>query len=236
MHKHSIITQLLNQLPEQCVLFDAEDLRPYECDGLSAYHRLPLAVVIPESVEQARTTLQLCAAEGVPVVARGAGTGLSGGALPHAEGILLSMSRFNRILDIDYAQGHGNSVDTQLHLFEGNGDLLTYNDDSSTSAGGGGSMHGYDSYLEYDIRTDGYYYAAVTSYNNDGSDGGAFDDFGYSTGDYILHASIESQLLNDTMGSVQIVSREDFGYDDNADDIRITKVLKSAWTQNAWRS
>ena len=103
MHKHPIITLLLNQLPEQCVLFDAEDLRPYECDGLSAYHRLPLAVVIPESVAQARTSLQLCAAEGVPVVARGAGTGLSGGALPHAEGILLSMARFNRILDIDLA-------------------------------------------------------------------------------------------------------------------------------------
>ena len=103
MHRHPIITQLLNRLPEQCVLFDAEDLRPYECDGLSAYHTLPLAVVIPESVEQARTTLQLCAAENIPVVARGAGTGLSGGALPHAGGILLSMARFNRILDIDVA-------------------------------------------------------------------------------------------------------------------------------------
>ncbi|MGB5261163.1 MAG: FAD-binding protein, partial [Gammaproteobacteria bacterium] len=98
-----IIARLLSRLPDRCVLHAAEDLRPYECDGLSAYRRLPLAVVIPETVEQARAALQLCAQDGVPVVARGAGTGLSGGALPLADGILLSMARFNRIVDIDSA-------------------------------------------------------------------------------------------------------------------------------------
>jgi glycolate oxidase len=83
------------------VLLSSEELRPYECDGLSAYRNLPLAVVIPETLEQVRATLQLCASGRVPVVARGAGTGLSGGALPVTGGVLLSMARFNRILDID---------------------------------------------------------------------------------------------------------------------------------------
>jgi glycolate oxidase len=97
------IARLLSRLPERCVLHDAEDLRPYECDGLSAYRVLPLAVVIPETVEHAQVALQLCAQDGVPVVARGAGTGLSGGALPLAGGILLSLARFNRIIAIDIA-------------------------------------------------------------------------------------------------------------------------------------
>jgi glycolate oxidase len=85
------------------VLSEAEDLRPYECDGLSAYRRLPMVVVIPQTIEQVRTTLKLCAENAVAVVARGAGTGLSGGALPLSDGVLLSMARFNRILGIDTA-------------------------------------------------------------------------------------------------------------------------------------
>ena len=101
MPETRIIGQLRSQLPAQCVLSSIEELRPYECDGLSAYRNLPLAVVIPETVEQVQETLRLCAANDVPVVARGAGTGLSGGALPVSGGILLSMARFNRILDID---------------------------------------------------------------------------------------------------------------------------------------
>ena len=96
-----IIERLLSQLPAQCVLSSEEELRPYECDGLSAYRNMPLAVVIPETVDQVQDTLRLCAANNVPVVARGAGTGLSGGALPVSDGVLLSMARFNRILDID---------------------------------------------------------------------------------------------------------------------------------------
>ena len=103
MPEQQIIALLREHLPDDCVLHDPEDLRPYECDGLSAYRQLPLAVVIPETVQQTRTALQLCATQAVPVVARGAGTGLSGGALPLDNGILLSMAKFNRILDIDLA-------------------------------------------------------------------------------------------------------------------------------------
>lgn len=78
-------------------------MRPFECDGLSVYRCLPLAVVLPETVEQVQVILRLCTAHRVPVVARGAGTGLSGGALPLADGILLSLAKFNRILQIDVA-------------------------------------------------------------------------------------------------------------------------------------
>ncbi len=101
MSVKAIITQLLAQLPEHCVLSHTEDLRPYECDALSAYRALPLAVVIPETTEQIRIALQICSENNVPVVARGSGTGLSGGALPHSQGILLSLARFNRIIEID---------------------------------------------------------------------------------------------------------------------------------------
>jgi glycolate oxidase len=97
-------TELLGgHLPEHCVLFHPEDLRPYECDALSAYRNTPLAVVIPETLQQVQATLRLCSENRVPVVARGAGTGLSGGALPVSGGVLLSMARFNRILGIDTA-------------------------------------------------------------------------------------------------------------------------------------
>ncbi|MDH5470554.1 MAG: FAD-binding protein, partial [Gammaproteobacteria bacterium] len=95
MHDTQIADLLRNRLPAACVLDSPEDLRPYECDGLSAYRSLPMVVVIPETVGQARATLQVCAEHKVPVVARGAGTGLSGGALPLGDGVLLSMARFN---------------------------------------------------------------------------------------------------------------------------------------------
>ncbi len=101
MSDNSLINLLRRRLPAHCLLFHPEDLRPYECDALSAYRRLPLVVVIPETPDQVKTTLQLCSEAGVPVVARGAGTGLSGGALPLTDGVLLSLARLNRILDID---------------------------------------------------------------------------------------------------------------------------------------
>ncbi len=85
------------------VLTRPEQLRPYECDGLSAYVEVPLAVVLPGSMEEVCEVMRICSTNGVPVVARGAGTGLSGGALPYRHGVLLAMSRFNRILDIDPA-------------------------------------------------------------------------------------------------------------------------------------
>jgi glycolate oxidase len=83
------------------VIDDPESQRPYECDGLTIYSEMPLLVVLPDTVEQALAVLKICHHFGVPVVARGAGTGLSGGATPHAEGVLLSLARFDRILGID---------------------------------------------------------------------------------------------------------------------------------------
>lgn len=88
-------------LPREAVLFETEDLRPYECDGLSAYRQLPGVVVLPQTEEQIVKILQLCHATRTPLVARGAGTGLSGGALPHAQGVLMSLAKLNRIIAID---------------------------------------------------------------------------------------------------------------------------------------
>jgi glycolate oxidase len=88
-------------LPERAVLHHEEDTRPYECDGLTAYRQLPMVVALPETEEQVRQVLQTCARLRVPVVPRGAGTGLSGGALPSGEGVLLSMAKFMRVLRVD---------------------------------------------------------------------------------------------------------------------------------------
>src|SRR5690606_13889021 len=90
--KAALLAELHKQLPDLEVLHRSEDLKPYECDGLSAYRTAPLLVVLPERVEQVETLLKLCHQIGVPVVARGAGTGLSGGALPLEQGILLVMA------------------------------------------------------------------------------------------------------------------------------------------------
>jgi glycolate oxidase len=90
-------------LPRESVLEAAEDLRPYECDGLSAYKQLPAVVVLPCTEDEVRRVLALCNERNVPVVARGAGTGLSGGALPHAGGVLMSLARLMRIVEIDPA-------------------------------------------------------------------------------------------------------------------------------------
>lgn len=96
-----VIEQLRAVLPPDAVLAEEAELTPYECDGLSAFRQLPMVVVIPHNVQQVQAVMRICHAAGVPVVARGAGTGLSGGALPLADGVLLSLARFNRILDID---------------------------------------------------------------------------------------------------------------------------------------
>ena len=85
------------------VLRHEDELRPYECDGLAAYRHMPLLVVLPGSIAEVQAVIRVCRAEGVPVVARGAGTGLSGGALPLENGVLLSLARLNRILAIDTA-------------------------------------------------------------------------------------------------------------------------------------
>ena len=97
----ALFRALRSILPPESVLDDAEDLRPFECDGLAVYRQLPMVVVLPETIEQVQTIMRLCHAQQVPVVARGAGTGLSGGALPLADGVLLSLAKFKNILSID---------------------------------------------------------------------------------------------------------------------------------------
>ncbi|NNM69309.1 MAG: FAD-binding protein [Gallionella sp.] len=101
MKKHELIKQLQDILPVESVLFEQEDLKPFECDGLSAYRQVPMLVVLPETEAQVREILLQCRRENVPVVARGAGTGLSGGALPLGDGVLLSLAKFKRILSLD---------------------------------------------------------------------------------------------------------------------------------------
>jgi glycolate oxidase len=101
--KPALLAALREQLPDLEVLHTQEDLKPYECDGLSAYTATPMLVVLPERIEQVERLLKLCYQRGVPVVARGAGTGLSGGALPLEQGILLVMARFNKIIEVNPA-------------------------------------------------------------------------------------------------------------------------------------
>ena len=99
--KHRLVTALARVLPPTCLLHDLEDLRPYECDGMAALRQLPLVVALPETEAQVVDILKICAEQAVPVVARGAGTGLSGGAQPHRFGLVLSLARFKKILQID---------------------------------------------------------------------------------------------------------------------------------------
>src|SRR6516225_8354440 len=97
------IAQALRQIvPGEGVIASLAERRVYESDGLTAYRQLPLVVALPSSVEQVAAVLRYCKAEGIKVVPRGAGTSLSGGALPLADGVLLGMAKFNRILEIDY--------------------------------------------------------------------------------------------------------------------------------------
>ncbi|RDK08335.1 FAD-linked oxidase C-terminal domain-containing protein [Cupriavidus lacunae] len=96
-----LLQALSGVLPDAAVLWSAEDTAPYECDGLVAHRQIPLAVVLPETIEQVGEILRICHRLGVPVVPRGAGTSLSGGAKPVANGLVLSMARFKRILNID---------------------------------------------------------------------------------------------------------------------------------------
>ncbi len=96
-----VVHALGSALPAHALLWTAEDTGPYECDGLTAYREKPLVVALPESESQVAAVLRSCHRLGVPVVARGAGTGLSGGALPHALGVTLSLAKFNRIVRND---------------------------------------------------------------------------------------------------------------------------------------
>ena len=96
-----VVQALAPQLPAHALLYQTEDTTPYECDGLTAYRQRPLVVALPETEAQVQAVLRSCHALGVPVVARGAGTGLSGGAMPHALGVTLSLAKFNKIVQLD---------------------------------------------------------------------------------------------------------------------------------------
>ncbi len=97
-----IVRALREILPRESVIAEEEGLRAYECDGLTAYRQLPLIVVLPETTGQVSEILRYCHGRGIKVVPRGAGTSLSGGALPLADGITLGLGKFNRILEVDY--------------------------------------------------------------------------------------------------------------------------------------
>ena len=101
--KAEIVSALRRIVPGEGVVAEPAALVPFESDGLSAYRQTPLAVVLPETVGQVCAVLAWCQAEGVKIVPRGAGTSLSGGALPLADGVVLGLSKFNRILEVDYA-------------------------------------------------------------------------------------------------------------------------------------
>src|SRR6201993_1220243 len=101
MLNFTLLAALGGILPASAILTAAEDTRPYECDGLTLFRELPSAVLLPENEAQVVSILKLCYAARVPVVARGAGTGLSGGAVPEKSGVVLSLAKFKRILSID---------------------------------------------------------------------------------------------------------------------------------------
>jgi len=96
-----VVAALAPLLPAHALLWHGEDTVPYECDGLTAYRQMPLVVALPETEAEVAAVLKACHGLQVPVVARGAGTGLSGGALPHALGVTLSLAKFNKIVMVD---------------------------------------------------------------------------------------------------------------------------------------
>lgn len=99
--QHEVVAALNAFMPQGSVLFNEEDTRPYECDGLAAYRQLPMIVALPSNEAQVAAVLRTCHEMGVPIVPRGAGTGLSGGAMPVADGVVLSTARLNKIIKLD---------------------------------------------------------------------------------------------------------------------------------------
>jgi len=100
-HSSDLYKQLAQIISVERLLSSSETLAPYECDGLSAYRQQPLLVVLPIDIEEVQHVLKVCHTLKVPVVARGAGTSLSGGALPDESGVVLSLAKFNQIFSID---------------------------------------------------------------------------------------------------------------------------------------
>jgi len=99
--QNTVVKALSVHLPAHALIWHKEDTTPFECDGLTAYRQRPMVVALPETYTQVQAVLKACSQLNVPVVARGAGTGLSGGAMPHAQGVTLSMAKFNQILKLD---------------------------------------------------------------------------------------------------------------------------------------
>src|SRR5579871_1705950 len=97
-----IVAAMQGIVPGEGVIASEEAMRPYESDGLTAYRQLPMVVVLPETTAQVAAVLKYCHREGIKVVPRGSGTSLSGGALPLGDGVLLGLSKFKRIREIDY--------------------------------------------------------------------------------------------------------------------------------------
>ncbi|HEX2655470.1 MAG TPA: FAD-linked oxidase C-terminal domain-containing protein [Xanthobacteraceae bacterium] len=100
--RDEIVRALRAIVPGEGVIANEREMKPYESDGLTAYRQLPMVVVLPETTEQVSSVLRFCYEQGIRVVPRGAGTSLSGGALPLADGVLLGLGKFNRILEIDF--------------------------------------------------------------------------------------------------------------------------------------
>lgn len=99
--QREVVQALMAVLPTHCLLYREEDTAAYECDAMPAYRRLPLAVALPETESQVQRIVQICRRMSVPIVPRGAGTSLSGGALPIEQGIVLSLARFTQIVEVD---------------------------------------------------------------------------------------------------------------------------------------
>ncbi|MCJ8517642.1 glycolate oxidase [Pseudorhizobium tarimense] len=99
----TIIGDLVDLLPPECVVHEARELVPFETDAFVAYRRLPLAVVLPKTTEQVAAVMRYCHRYGIPVIARGAGTSLSGGAIPQEDAVVLGLSKMTRILEVDPA-------------------------------------------------------------------------------------------------------------------------------------
>ena len=101
--RQEIVNALRAIVPGEGVIVEQDEMRVYETDALTAYKQLPMVVVLPKTTEQVSKVLKYCNEMGVKVVPRGAGTSLSGGALPLVDGIILGLGKFNKILDVDYA-------------------------------------------------------------------------------------------------------------------------------------
>ena len=100
-NESSVVKQLQAILPAHCIITDPRAKKPFETDGLTAVKQVPWIVVLPETVEQVRAVMRVCRENRVPLVPRGAGTGLSGGARPSSDGVLLGLSKLSRIIEID---------------------------------------------------------------------------------------------------------------------------------------